>query len=104
MGVRKAKKKNYSSYNQDRYAYPLPEKTYLRLAKSLYSPLKFGENSILLCPTSYGKNHRAIQMWQREEDREKILGSSFKRFKFGFVNLLSLEEGAENIWLGQLSQ
>lgn len=104
MGVRKIKKKKDAGYNQNQYAYPLPEKTYLRLAEKLYLPLKFGENSVLLCPTSYGKNHRAIQMWQREEDREKILGSNLNRFKFGFINLLSLKEGAEDIWLGQLSQ
>lgn len=87
-----------------KYKYPLPESVYQALAEKLYSPLKLGENSVLLCPPLYGRDHNVNYMWERQQDRDKVLANHHDRFSFALVQLANVREDAELIWLEQLER
>lgn len=85
----------------NQYRYPLPDSTYQALAKKLYSPLIYGENSCLVCPPLYGRDHNTNYMWERVTDREEVLGIHSERFSFAHIQLVHPEEKADRTWIAQ---
>lgn len=89
-------------FSEVKYRYPLPETVYKLLAKKLYSPLIYGENSVLVYPPLYGRDHNTNYMWERVTDREEVLGIHSERFSFAHIQLAYPEEKADRIWIAQL--
>lgn len=83
--------------------YPFTEQNYLHLADIIYSPIKYSENVVLMCPPLYGRDHRIMQLWERKQDREKVLGNMSSQYNFSFINLVPVEKNSEAIWLSQIS-
>jgi hypothetical protein len=88
----------------NKYQYPLPEATYRGLAQKLYAPLKLGENSIVICPPLYGRDHNVMQIWQRPFLIDDTLALFKNRFSFYLFEPLNTEKNPENLWLAQLEQ
>ena len=84
--------------------YPLPETTYSDLAFKIYSPLLIHENVVLLCPPLYGKDHNIRYLWQRSEDRTRVLGSDNARYHFSYIPLGYYDHDPETAWLNQMLQ
>lgn len=82
----------------------LPIPRYLELAKKLYTPLLYGENSALLFFQLNGMQYDVSNMWLREEDRRAVLGPLYDRFEFGFTTLVNPQTFGNRIWLEQLQQ
>ena len=57
--------------------YPISDKYHQYISELLYAPLKYHENSILICPPLYGRDHLVLQMWEKIQDRKKVLGEDF---------------------------
>lgn len=85
-----------------KFFYPFSEKDFLHLSDILYLPLKYKENSVLICPPLYGKDHRIMQLWERKYDREKVLGGMVSQFQFSFIQLIAVEDKPENAWMSQI--
>lgn len=88
--------------SEEKYRYPLPVTVYILLAKKLYSPLIYGENSILVCPPLYGRDHNVNFMWERINDRDEVLGIHIDRFSFANIQLAHPEEKTDFIWISQM--
>ncbi len=84
-----------------RFTYPLPDQTYRRLADYLYGPLLFGENSVLLCPPLYGRDHNVRYMRERVWDRRNVLGKKEKSYQFAYIQLTNVEHDVDAFWIDQ---
>jgi hypothetical protein len=87
-----------------KYPYPLPESFYGSLSEKLYTPLILGENSVLLCPPLYGRDHIVLQLWERISDRKKVLRHIESRFRFANVQLSNIEHNRDTVWLDQMER
>lgn len=79
----------------------LPISRYQELAKKLYTPLLYGENSSLLFFPSNGMSYDVNNIWLRESDRLEILGKQRNHFLFGYIHLVNPEIFGNRIWLEQ---
>ncbi|MBI5613891.1 helix-turn-helix domain-containing protein [Candidatus Gottesmanbacteria bacterium] len=69
--------------------YPLPASTYQMLAEKLYRPLLLGENTVLLCPPLYGRDHNMRILREKSGERDVILGKSHILFTYVYLNIIS---------------
>lgn len=83
--------------------YPFTEQDFRRLSDILYLPLKYKENVVLMCPPLFGRDHRVKQLWERKQDRERVLEGLSSQFSFQYINLVESESNPESIWLNQIS-
>lgn len=83
--------------------YPFTENYYKQLADIAYSPLKYRENSVLLCPPLWGREHRVNQMWERKEDRNQAFGDKINQYRIQFINLINSNSESEILWMRQLA-
>ncbi len=79
----------------------LPISRYQELAKKLYTPLLYGENSSLLFFPTNGMSYDVNNLWVREEDRVATLGSIRNRFRFAYIHLVNPDTFGNRIWLEQ---
>ena len=69
--------------------YPLPDTTYSMIAEKLYQPLLLGENTVLLCPPLYGRDHNMRILREKSGERDMILGKSHTLFTYAYLNIVS---------------
>src|SRR3989339_489284 len=85
--------------------YPISDKYHQYhqyISELLYAPLKYHENSILICPPLYGRDHLVLQMWEKIQDRKKVLGEDFDKYRFAHINLVASATNPESVWFDQI--
>ena len=59
------------------------------IAEKLYQPLLLGENTVLLCPPLYGRDHNMRILREKSGERDMILGKSHTLFTYAYLNIVS---------------